>query len=85
MTLLTKIHGSLAPEGRLLTLEFVPNEDRVTPPIPASFSMMMLGLTPAGEVYTGREHQEMLRLAGFSASRLIPVPHTTQHPIVSAK
>ncbi len=40
--LLRKIHGALKPEGRLITLEFVPNEDRVSPPIPASFSLTML-------------------------------------------
>lgn len=55
--LLKKTHASLAPNGRLMTLEFVPNEDRVSPPIPASFSMMMLGLTPAGDVYTASEHK----------------------------
>jgi len=83
--LLQKIYASLAPEGRLITLEFVPNEDRVTPPIPATFSLMMLGLTPGGDAYTGREHQDMLRAAGFSGFRLVPVPQSPQHLIVSEK
>jgi len=85
VSLLRKIHASLAPEGRLITLEFVPNEDRVTPPIPATFSLMMLGLTPGGDAYTGTEHQEMLREAGFSTCRLVPVPQSPQHLIVSEK
>jgi ubiquinone/menaquinone biosynthesis C-methylase UbiE len=85
VSLLKKIHASLAPEGRLITLEFVPNEDRITPPIPATFSLMMLGLTPGGDAYTASEHQDMLRDAGFSASRLVPVPQSPQHLIVSEK
>src|SRR6185312_1568283 len=36
--LLKKVHAALRPGGRAATLEFVPNEDRVSPPIPASFS-----------------------------------------------
>jgi ubiquinone/menaquinone biosynthesis C-methylase UbiE len=81
--LLTKIKTSLAANGRLFTLEFVPNEDRISPPIPASFSLMMLGLTPSGDTYTATEHQSMLREAGFSSSRIVPVPQSPQHLIIS--
>jgi hypothetical protein len=45
-------------------VEEVPNEDRVFPPI-ASFSMMMLCSTPAGDAYTFRELDQMFREAGF--------------------
>jgi 2-polyprenyl-3-methyl-5-hydroxy-6-metoxy-1,4-benzoquinol methylase len=83
--LLRKLHASLTPEGRLFTLEFVPNEDRISPPIPAMFSLMMLGLTPAGDAYTGKQHEEMLREAGFRENQLIPVPQSPQHVIVSIK
>ncbi|HET9477992.1 MAG TPA: class I SAM-dependent methyltransferase, partial [Pyrinomonadaceae bacterium] len=41
-TLLRKVYSALAAGGRAVTLEFVPNEDRVTPPDAAGFSMMML-------------------------------------------
>ena len=37
--LLRKVHASLKDGGRAATLEFVPNEDRVTPPQAAMFSM----------------------------------------------
>src|SRR5215469_463956 len=46
--ILQRIYECLNPGGRLFILEFVPNPDRVTPPVPASFSLMMLGLTPEG-------------------------------------
>ena len=42
--ILRKIHTCLSDKGLLINLEFVPNEDRVSPSIPATFSLMMLGL-----------------------------------------
>ncbi|MGH9666869.1 MAG: methyltransferase, partial [Bryobacteraceae bacterium] len=51
-TLLRKVHAALKPDGRVVTLEFVPNEDRVSPPVPAAFSMIMLTATPGGDAYT---------------------------------
>ena len=81
--LLKRIHASLVPGGKLIILEFVPNDDRVTPPIPASFSMMMLGLTPAGDAYTFAEHRDMLLEAGFSNARIVAVPRSPQQLVIS--
>jgi 2-polyprenyl-3-methyl-5-hydroxy-6-metoxy-1,4-benzoquinol methylase len=50
--LLRKVREALKPGGVAVTLEFVPNEDRVTPPISAAFSMIMLATTRAGDAYT---------------------------------
>lgn len=69
-TFLRKVHASLAPGGRAAILEFVPNPDRVTPPMPASFSLIMLASTPAGDAYTFAELASMAQAAGFS--RVIP-------------
>jgi 2-polyprenyl-3-methyl-5-hydroxy-6-metoxy-1,4-benzoquinol methylase len=63
--LLSKIAGSLAPGGRVAILEFVPNDDRVSPPMAASFAMQMLAGTPAGDAYPLRELTDMLGAAGF--------------------
>lgn len=63
--LLRKVHGSLDPGGRLVIVEFIPNEDRVTPAVPASFSLMMLATTPTGDAYTYPEYQQLLNDAGF--------------------
>jgi hypothetical protein len=46
-TLLRKVHAALADGGRAVTLEFVPNDDRVTPPDAAGFSMQMLTRLPS--------------------------------------
>ncbi len=36
-TLVKKVHGALKPGGRAVTLEFVPNDDRVSPPMEAAY------------------------------------------------
>ncbi len=81
--LLRKAHAALKPGGRAATLEFVPNEDRVSPPTAAAFSMMMLGSTPSGDAYTFSELDSMFRNAGFSGSQAHPLPGP-QTLIVSA-
>jgi 2-polyprenyl-3-methyl-5-hydroxy-6-metoxy-1,4-benzoquinol methylase len=77
--LLKKVRGALKPGGRAATLEFVPNEDRVSPPMPAAFSLTMLLSTESGDAYTLKELTAMHRDAGFSATKAhaIPMsPHT---------
>jgi len=77
--LLRKIHAAMKPGGIVATLEFVPNDDRISPPVPASFSMMMLATTPHGDAYTFAEFDVMFRNAGFSRSELrdlAPLPET---------
>ncbi len=64
-TLLKKVVAALKPGGRVAVLEFVPNDDRITPPGPAMFAMQMLGGTPAGDAYTLKELTAMLEDAGF--------------------
>ncbi len=73
-TLLRKIHPALKPDGTVVSVEFVPNEDRVTPPVPAAFSMVMLGSTRAGDAYPFSEYDRMFRAAGFSSSELRRTP-----------
>lgn len=84
-TLLRKVHSALADGGRAVTLEFVPNEDRVTPPDAAGFSMMMLTSTPSGDAYTFSELERMFANAGFSRSTLHPLPPTIQQVVISEK
>jgi 2-polyprenyl-3-methyl-5-hydroxy-6-metoxy-1,4-benzoquinol methylase len=77
--LLKKVRGSMREGGRVATLEFVPNEDRISPPMAAAFSITMLTTTPAGDAYTLRELTAMYRDAGFTdvASRSIPMSPQT--------
>jgi len=68
--LLRKVHAALKPGGRAVTLEFVPNEDRVSPPTAAAFSMVMLGTTESGDAYTFSEYDRMFQNTGFVRSEL---------------
>ena len=84
-TLLRKVHASLADGGRAATLEFVPNDDRVSPPQAAAFSLVMLGMTPAGDAYTFAELEQMFRNAGFARSEFHELPPTIQRVVISHK
>lgn len=83
--LMRKVRGALNPGGRAVTLEFVPNEDRVTPPEQASFSFIMLATTPSGDAYTFSQYEGMFREAGFAKSELHRLQGPPQSVIVSTK
>lgn len=83
--LLRKVHAALKDGGRVMTLEFVPNDDRVTPSTAAAFSMTMLASTPSGDAYTFAEYQSMFARAGFQRSVLHPVPPTPASVVLSYK
>lgn len=83
--LLRKINSALNKGGRVVTLEFVPNEDRVTPPDQASFSLIMLATTASGDAYTFKELEGMFSAAGFAKSELLRLPGTPQSVVVSTK
>ena len=84
-TLLRKVHASLAEGGRAVALEFVPNDDRVTPPQAAAFSMQMLGGTPSGDAYTFAELERMFQNAGFTRSELHDLPPTIERVVIGYK
>ncbi|HKP82265.1 MAG TPA: class I SAM-dependent methyltransferase [Pyrinomonadaceae bacterium] len=84
-TLLRKVRAALADGGRAVTLEFVPNDDRVTPPEVAGFSMVMLVGTPSGDAYTFAELERMFANAGFSRSTIHALPPTFQQVVISEK
>ena len=83
--LLAKVRAALKPGGRAVILEFVPNEDRVSPPVPAQFSLTMLAATPAGDAYTFSEHQRMLRNAGYSSVENHHLPPTFFNVVIGTK
>ncbi len=82
---LKRLRTALNDDGQLLTLEFIPNDDRVSPPGEALFSLVMLAATPAGDAYTFAQLDSMLKAAGFPHNEHRPMPGTPQHWIVSRK
>lgn len=83
--LLKKVHAALAPGGRAVALEFVPNEDRITPPPAATFSLKMLAGTPSGDAYTFSEYQRMFGNAGFARTELRRLPPTFEQLVIAEK
>jgi ubiquinone/menaquinone biosynthesis C-methylase UbiE len=82
VAILRKVLASLKPGGRAAALEFMPNEDRVSPPMAAAFSLVMLTTTRSGDAYTFRELEAMYREAGFDRVTAHPVP-TGPHTVVT--
>jgi len=82
VTLLKKVHAAMRPGGRVATLEFVPNEDRISPPMAAAFSMTMLASTAAGDAYTFRELESMYREAGLQNVTAHPLPKSPHTVVV---
>jgi ubiquinone/menaquinone biosynthesis C-methylase UbiE len=80
--LLRKVHAALSDNGKAVTLEFVPNEDRISPPGSAMFSLVMLGSTPRGDAYTFSELERMFEGAGFKRSVLHQLPPNFPQQIV---
>lgn len=83
--LMRRVHAALKPGGKAITLEFVPNEDHVTPPMAAAFSLIMLANTDAGDAYTLAQYEKMFRNAGFVKTTLHPVPDMPQQVLLSEK
>ena len=81
---LRKVYAALKPAGKAVTLEFCPNEDRVTPLSPARFAITMLQATALGDAYTFRELDSMFRNAGFASSQQQVLP-SEQTVIVALK
>jgi ubiquinone/menaquinone biosynthesis C-methylase UbiE len=82
VALLRKVRESLVSGGRAAIIEFVPNEDRVSPRFPAMFSFQMLGSTPHGDAYPASEFDDMGRSAGFKKVTVESLPPTPQSLIL---
>ena len=83
--LMRRVHAALKPGGKAITLEFVPNEDRVTPPTSAAFSLVMLAGTDSGDAYTLSQYEKMFRNAGFAKTTKHSVPDSPQQLLLAEK
>jgi len=84
-TFLKKVHDSLKTGGYVITLEFIPDEDRISPAPMAEFCLIMLATTPAGDAYVFSEYDRMFRHAGFGESIMHDVPSSNERVIVTKK
>lgn len=84
-SLLKRFFAAMNPGAQLVILEFVPNEDRISPPAAALFSLTMLANTDEGDAYTFAELSRMCSNAGFRDARLIPLEVGPNSLVVAAK
>ena len=78
-------HAALASGGRAITLEFIPDTDRVNPPATAPFALTMLATTAHGDAYTFAEYNQIFLHAGFTRNEFHALPPTAQQAVVSYK
>lgn len=71
---LSKVLAALNPEGRAVIVDFIPDEDRVSPPVAATFAAVMLVTTPAGDAWSFGEYAAMARRAGFGGAEQVTLP-----------
>jgi 2-polyprenyl-3-methyl-5-hydroxy-6-metoxy-1,4-benzoquinol methylase len=83
--LAAKAHAALAPGARAVTLEFIPDADRINPPATATFALTMLATTARGDAHTFAEYERVFASAGFARSEFHSLPPTTQQAVVSYK
>lgn len=63
--LLRKLHRALAPAGRIVIIEMIPNDNRTGPTFALMFALNTLLFTDCGDTYTFREYDDWLRDAGY--------------------
>lgn len=83
--LLDRFAAALAPAGRIGIVEFVPNEDRVSPPAVARFGLSMVATTTTGDVYTFDELAALLVAHGFDAPTLHPLARSPERAVLARR
>ena len=83
--LASKAHKALAPKGCAITLEFIPDADRISPPATATFALVMLATTARGDAYTFQELESVFERGRFKRSEYHALLPTPQQAVVSYK
>ena len=80
---LARMKEALAADGKIYTLEFVPNEDRISPPFVAGFDLHMLRQTRAGDTYTEAEYGAIFAAAGLEVTAATPLTGTAYTVVIA--
>ena len=64
--LFKRIHSALKPNGKIVIVDMIPNDERTAPPFPLFFALNMFIHTSVGDTYTLAEYTEWLKEAGFT-------------------
>jgi ubiquinone/menaquinone biosynthesis C-methylase UbiE len=82
--LIRRVGAALHADGCIVAVDFVPDEDRTSPPAAAMFALQMLRQTPDGDAYTAGDYRSMFNAAGFTDLQFEPMPPTA-YTWISAK
>jgi ubiquinone/menaquinone biosynthesis C-methylase UbiE len=82
---LSRAADALAPGGKLAIVEYVVDEERISPPAAALFTFSMLTATPAGETYTRSELTRMCAAAGLGAVVIESLPSSPQTLVMASR
>jgi len=83
--LLRRVHAALKPGGRLVLVEFVPDEDRRGPATAVMFGLVMLAMTPGGDAYSLAEITRMLDNTGFRDVTMHDLTPSIQRAIIATR
>ena len=68
-----------------MIIDYMPDEDRLSPPYAAMFALMMLGTTPGGDSRTVAEYEAALRQAGFSSWEAASLPPAEERILIARR
>jgi len=80
--LMAKLYSNLRPGGRIIIKDHILDHTRVTPPVGAVFSLLMLLTTESGRCYAFEEVKRWLQQAGFSDAQQIALPRPLTSSLV---
>jgi SAM-dependent methyltransferase len=83
--MINKSYGALAPGGRIVIHDFLPNEERTGPDWPILFAVNMLVSTESGSTYTYGEIGAWLRSGGFSDIKKVKVEDAGSTVVIAKK
>jgi cyclopropane fatty-acyl-phospholipid synthase-like methyltransferase len=81
--LLRRVRAALAPGGRVVALQIMLNDDRVSPPFAAAMNFNVLATTPPGQVPTAGELEAVFRTVGFDRLERHDLPDSDERVVVA--
>ncbi len=82
--LLSRLRGSLKPDGRIAIHDFIVTTSNAQDPAAALFAVIMLVRTSAGRVYSAVDYETMLAEAGFKSPELHDIPGLPSRVMVAS-
>lgn len=80
---LRRVINTLVPGGKVVVVETLVGEDRVSPAQAAMFGLVMLATTTAGDVFSESQLSDMLADAGFTVDEVFELPSTMFHVLIA--